>query len=66
MKSEFGHLIPFIIISFVSSYLILIDLVKLILFTLLINLIGNLYPIILQRHHRMRIQILRKKQLSTT
>jgi len=60
MKSEFGHLIPFIIISFVSSYLILIDLVKLSVFTLLINLIGNLYPIILQRHHRMRIQILRK------
>ena len=56
MKSEFGHLIPFIIISFVSSYLILIGLVKLSVFTLLINLIGNLYPIILQRHHKMRIK----------
>ncbi|WP_456439901.1 glycosyl-4,4'-diaponeurosporenoate acyltransferase CrtO family protein [Psychroserpens sp.] len=66
MKSEFGHLIPFIIICFVSSYLIVIGAIKLGVFSLLINLIGNLYPIILQRHHRMRIQIIRKRQQSTS
>tara|TARA_B100000809_G_C15140294_1_gene532919 strand:- start:11340 stop:11915 length:576 start_codon:yes stop_codon:yes gene_type:complete len=62
MKSEFGHLIPFIIICFVSGYLIIIGSVKLGVLSLLINLIGNLYPIILQRHHRMRIQIIRRRQ----
>lgn len=56
MKSEFGHLIPLIIISLVSIYLIVIGAVRLGAFTLLTNLIGNLYPIVLQRHHRMRIQ----------
>jgi hypothetical protein len=62
MKSEFGHLIPFIVICLVSSYLIVIGAIKLGVFSLLINVIGNLYPIILQRHHRMRIQIIRKRQ----
>lgn len=61
MKSEFGHLIPLIIISLLSIYLIVIGTGRLGAFTLLINLIGNLYPIILQRHHRMRIQRLRKR-----
>ena len=61
MKSEFGHLIPFVIICFVSIYLIAIDSTKLAILTFLINFIGNFYPIILQRHHRMRIQILRKR-----
>lgn len=65
MKSEFGHAIPFLIINLVSIYLFAIGAIKLGVFTLLINLIGNLYPIILQRHHRMRIQIIRKRQQST-
>lgn len=62
MKSEFGHLIPFIIICVISIYLFVIGAIVLGIFTLLINLIANLYPIILQRHHRMRIEILRKLQ----
>ncbi len=62
MKSEFGHLIPFIILCFVSVYCFGIGAIKLGIFTFLINLIGNLYPIILQRHHRMRIQLIRKRQ----
>lgn len=66
MKSEFGHLIPFIIICFVSSYLVLIGFFKLAVITFVINFIGNFYPIILQRHHRMRIQILRKRLAGTT
>ena len=62
MKSEFGHLLPFVIICFVSGYLIAIGLIKLALLSLLINLIGNLYPIVLQRHHRMRVQLIRTRQ----
>lgn len=64
MKSEFGHLVPLVIICFISIYLFGIGRIKLSIFTFLINLIGNLYPIILQRYHRMRIQILRKRQES--
>jgi hypothetical protein len=64
MKSEFGHLIPFIIICLVCIYLFAIGLNKLGLITLLINWLGNFYPIILQRHHRMRIEILRRREQS--
>lgn len=64
MKSEFGHLIPFIILCFVSIYLLVIGLTKLAVCTFFINFIGNSYPIILQRHHRFRIQIIRKRQES--
>jgi hypothetical protein len=65
MKSEFGHLIPFIIISLLSVYFIIIGFTKLSICTFLINFIGNFYPIILQRHHRLRIQVLRKRQEQT-
>lgn len=60
-KSEFGHLIPFIIITVICIYFVILGLFKLAIITLLINILGNLYPILLQRHHRMRIQILRKR-----
>lgn len=56
MKSEFGHLLPFVIINAVSVYLLAINLFELSLFTFILNVVGNFYPIILQRHHRMRIQ----------
>ena len=55
-KAEFGHLLPFIIISFLSLYFLFSNGLVLALFTQFWNIIGNLYPIILQRHHRMRIQ----------
>lgn len=61
-KSEFGHLVPLILICFVSIYLIIIGRPILSVFTFLINIIGNLYPIILQRHHRMRIQFINERQ----
>ena len=62
MKSEFGHLLPFFILIVISMYLSGIGLYMLGFFTFLINWIGNLYPILLQRHHRMRIQGVRKRQ----
>ena len=55
-KSEFGHLIPFILISFLVIYLLVIGLYLVALFAMLINIVGNAYPILLQRHHRMRIE----------
>jgi hypothetical protein len=61
MKSEFGHLIPFFLINLVGVYLFVIGISKLGIFCLLINFIGNFYPLILQRHHGMRIQIIRRK-----
>ena len=66
MKSEFGHLIPFVIIIFVSVYFVVLGLIKLGVFSLLINFIGNFYPIILQRHHRMRIEVIRKRSRCQT
>jgi hypothetical protein len=66
MKSEFGHLIPFVLICIMSVHLIINGAVDLGLSSLIINFVGNFYPIILQRHHRMRIQILRKLQLRKT
>lgn len=62
MKSEFGHLIPFCIINLVGFYLIFIGLFGLAIFTLLINLAGNLYPVLLQREHRMRIERLQGRR----
>ena len=60
-KSEFGHLIPFVIIICVSIYCFSIGFVRLGILIMLFNILGNLYPVILQRHHRMRIQILKKR-----
>lgn len=67
MKSEFGHLMPFIILNAIALYLIAIGMVTLGVFTIIWNLLGNFYPIILQRHHRMRLQFIKqRKQLSET
>ncbi|WP_082921541.1 hypothetical protein [Lewinella sp. 4G2] len=55
-KSEFGHLLPLLIISGVVVYLFVLGAVVPALVTLVINVIFNFYPILLQRHHRMRIQ----------
>jgi hypothetical protein len=54
-KSEWGHLLPFIIISFASVYLFVLNMNYLAMATFIINVIGNFYPIILQRHHRARL-----------
>ena len=61
-KSEFGHLFPFFIITAVSGYLLFLSRFKLSFFCMLLNILGNLYPIILQRHHRMRIELIMKRR----
>ena len=55
-KSEFGHVIPFLILNIIAIYWCATDHVMLGVATFLFNVFGNFYPVILQRHHRMRIQ----------
>lgn len=63
-KSEFGHLLPLIILTGLSIYFLTIKMFLLSFFIMLWNVLGNLLPIILQRHHRMRIQIINKRKMS--
>lgn len=60
-KSEFGHLFPFWIVNALCVYLLYLGLYPLAIFTLIWNIIGNFYPILLQREHRMRIQNIYKR-----
>lgn len=55
-QSEFGHLIPFLILLINTIHFFILGSNTLACFLLLINIIGNLYPIILQRHHRIRLK----------
>lgn len=57
-KSDFGHFVPMIILFCLAIYWLIIGKWEIALLTTLINIFFNLYPILLQRQHRMRIQIL--------
>lgn len=57
-KSDFGHLLPFVILLALSFYWLVIGKWEVAFVTTLINVIFNFYPIILQRQHRMRIQLI--------
>jgi len=59
-KSEFGHLIPLVLITVFCFFLIKTKMWVLIIVTMIINIIFNFYPIPLQRHHRMRLQRMKK------
>lgn len=59
-KSEFGHLIPFFLISMVCVYLAMRGFWWAVFFTMLVNVIFNFYPILLQRHHRSRLVRMKK------
>lgn len=54
-QSEFGHFAAFFSLLISSIYLLFLGHLSLALWTGTINLIGNFYPIILQRHHRARL-----------
>lgn len=60
-KSEFGHLLPFFILVFLAIYASMTGNVSLGISVFVINFVGNFYPVILQRHHRMRIQRIRER-----
>jgi hypothetical protein len=55
-QSEFGHLDGFVTIFIVSIFLIAKGYVILVAILTVINIFGNLYPLILQRYHRIRIE----------
>lgn len=55
-QSEFGHLAAFISISIVSFFILRNGSLLLFSTVVLINFIGNLYPIVLQRYHRLKIE----------
>ncbi|MDP4964340.1 MAG: hypothetical protein NWQ55_04665 [Salibacteraceae bacterium] len=54
-QSEFGHLGALIVLLILSIILLIQKHYLLVSVLTVINVIGNLYPIILQRFHRMRI-----------
>ena len=55
-QSEFGHFSAFVCILLISLVLLAKGYFLLVLITTFINIIGNLYPLILQRYHRLRIE----------
>ena len=55
-QSEFGHLGAFLMILFCSIILFVYRHFYLILIVTILNILGNIYPIVLQRFHRMRIE----------
>lgn len=55
-QSEFGHLMAFVCILLLSFVLLFKGYYLLMVITTVINIIGNLYPLILQRFHRVRIE----------
>lgn len=61
-KSEFGHLIPFVILLSLSIYWNILGKSVIAVLTQVINILFNFYPIMLQRQHRMRIQLIRERQ----
>ncbi|MDH3709167.1 MAG: hypothetical protein OER04_04730 [Cyclobacteriaceae bacterium] len=60
-QSEVGHATAFITILGVSLLLLLHGRVVVFVGMSIINIIGNLYPVILQRYHRLRIERLIKR-----
>ena len=55
-QSEFGHFIAFILIVISSIFLLAKSFFITFIVVSIINLIGNVYPVILQRYHRLRIE----------
>ena len=55
-QSEFGHVTAFVALIPALVYLLLQEHWKIALISFVVNIIGNFYPVILQRHHRMRVE----------
>jgi hypothetical protein len=54
-QSEFGHLLPFIVLQIIAILCFIKGVGVIALVVTVINIIGNFYPIPLQRMHRYRI-----------
>jgi len=61
-QSEFGHFMAFVLLFFMSFTFANQGLAFAFLMSMLINFIGNFYPVLLQRHHLMRINRIKKQQ----
>ncbi|WP_040302416.1 glycosyl-4,4'-diaponeurosporenoate acyltransferase CrtO family protein [Algoriphagus machipongonensis] len=59
-RSEIGHLIPFILINLLFIWSLILKDFWTAFFLQSLNIIGNFYPIMLQRAHRARTQRLEK------
>ena len=55
-QSEFGHLGALVLIVLINLYTWHLAYYSISIFLIIINTISNLYPIILQRHHRIRLE----------
>ncbi len=54
-RSEFGHLLPFLILLILSFWSLYLGFWKMALVNFFLNILANFYPILLQRRHRARI-----------
>lgn len=54
-KAEFGHLVPFILLFLLSVWSLLLGFWKMAFINLILNVLANFYPILLQRTHRARL-----------
>lgn len=60
-QSEFGHLGALVLLLIATLFLLLKGYYLLVLLITVLNVLTNLYPVILQRHHRIRIYRLAKE-----
>lgn len=58
-KSEIGHLLPMVVTLAVGVYVCILGMVLLAVLLQVFNIVGNLYPVLLQRYHRLRIGVLK-------
>jgi hypothetical protein len=62
-QSEFGHLMSFLLVLTACAVLARHGHGAVAAWGTLVNVIGNLYPVILQRHHRLRVERLQAAYL---
>ncbi len=55
-QSEFGHLGALVLVFIANVFTLLKGHYAISIFLFVINIVGNLYPILLQRHHRIRLE----------
>ena len=55
-KAEFGHITSFVVLAVVGVFLTFRGSISLGAWIFFWNILGNLYPVVLQRYHRVRIQ----------
>lgn len=52
-QDEFGHVVPFLLLSVFCIYLILVQKYFFLIGIMTSNILLNLYPVLMQRHHRI-------------